>query len=133
MNTITLDKLKRINQLGDRARHLKSIIALADSADELGETLTAMGFHLWEYNCQGPDIYKDGEHAYAGAGVCRLFLKWVRCDSMLHLVDEIDVSTGVIHCRDTSRAYTDAVEVIPYQVRDMLVNAKWQNRAKLNK
>lgn len=123
MNTITLEKLKYISHMGDRARHLLSIIALADSANELGETLSEMGFHKWEYNCQGQDTYKDGEHAYAKAGVCRVFTRWIRVDEALSVVDEIDVVDGTVKCRYTRDAYADAIELVPYQARGILANA----------
>lgn len=122
-NTVTLDKLKRINQLGDRARHLATIINLSDSANELGDTLQHMGFHKMEYNCQGCDTYKDGKHAYSGAGFCRVFTRWLRVDEMLHVIDEIDIADGTIKCRDTNQAYCDAIELVHYQTRRILANA----------
>lgn len=122
-NTITLDKLKRINQMGDRARHLASIINLSDSAAELGGTLQHLGFHKMEYLCQGCDTYKDGAHAYSGAGISRTFTRWVRVDEMLHAVDEIDVVDGTIKCRDTSQAWCDAIELVHYGARRILADA----------
>lgn len=132
-NTITLDKLKRINQLGDRARHLATIINLADSSAELEDSLRHLGFKLWEYNCQGDDIYKDGKHAYDGSSVCRMFTRWVRCDSRLHVVDEIDTTEGTVRCHDTNQPWCDAIELVHYQARSILASAGWQSRAKLDK
>lgn len=122
-NTITLDKLKRINQLGDRARHLATIVNLADSAAELGNTLRHLGFHKMEYNCQGCDIYKDGKHAYTDTGVCRVFTRWIRVDEMLHVVDEIDAVDGTIKCRDNQQAWCDAIELVHYGARRILADA----------
>lgn len=121
----TTDQLKRINELEDRARHLATIIDHIDDANQMGDTLSRLGFHKMQYECKGCDIYKDGKRAYSGAGISRVFTSWVRCDDMLHIVDEVDSVDGVITCRDTQPhfAWCKAVRLVAYQSRRILADA----------
>lgn len=110
MQSITLERLKHVQECGSRARTIASVINLADSSDELRETLKEMGFKHKKYECLLP------------VG-CRAWHIWSRVDEMLGMVDEVDCATGVVRVRYTQTVWTDAVELINHNARQILAGS----------
>lgn len=110
MQSVTLERLKHINECGSRARTIASVINLAGSSEELKETLKQMGFKYKKYECA----------LSIGA---RVWHVWARVDEMLGMVDEVDCATGVVRVRYTQTAWTDAVELINHNARKVLAGS----------
>lgn len=110
MKDATLERLKHINECGSRARTITSVINLADSSEELKETLKERGFKYKKYECVLP----------VGA---RVWHVWQRVDEMLGMVDEVDCSTGVVRVRYTQTTWTDAIELVNHNARKILAGS----------